>query len=262
MIAVQIKSGDSYFKESDGSHVLFRVSKRHRDYWINHSLPVIIVLYSPTLDKCIWEYVDKQTLVLYENQWKIRIPQNKTIEDDFSDLYEIAKNISEYEHRHASLVFAKDWMLEARKQGSLVLEVEEWINKSSGRGTFVLKSFDEVGNEKILFEREIFGFGNKNYSQVIEALFPWADIGVDKEYYDNHYEMYDGDNWNLYNEGYESYFPSSRLVDNKIYPYRNAVGEVDFYRLLLTLNQIGNAFLMIENFLENENFYCIDHFEN
>lgn len=238
MIAVQIKSGDSFFKESDGNHVLFRVSKRHRDYWINHSLPVIIVLYSPTLDKCIWEYVDKQTLVLYENQWKIRIPQNKTIEDNFSDLYEIAKNISEYEHRHASLVFAKDWMLEARKQGSLVLEVEEWINKSSGRGTFVLKSFDEVGNEKILFEREFFGFGNKNYSQVIEALFPWADIGVDKEYYDNNYEMYDGDNWNLYNEGYEYYFPSSRLVDNKIYPYRNAVGEVDFYRLLLTLNQI------------------------
>ncbi len=59
MIAVQIKSGESYFKETDGDYVVFRVNNKHRDYWINHSLPVIIVLYSPSLDKCIWEIVNK-----------------------------------------------------------------------------------------------------------------------------------------------------------------------------------------------------------
>ncbi len=199
--------------------------------------------------------------MLCGEQWKIRIPQNKTIERNVSDLYEIAKNISEYEHRHASLVFAKEWMLEAHKHGSLMLEVEEWINKSSGRGTFILKSFDETGKEKILFERNIFGFGFKKYSQVIQELFPWANVEVDKEFYEINYNMTDEDNWDLYNKGYGFYSPSLKLDNSEIYPYRNVAAEVDLYRLLLTLNQIGKAFLITEDFLENGKFYCIDHFE-
>lgn len=75
------------------------------------------------------------------------------------------------------------------------------------------------------------------------------------------YTMTDEDNWDLYNKGYGFYSPSLKLDNNEIYPYRNVAGEVDLYRLLLTLNQIGKAFLITEDFLENGNFYCIDHFE-
>ncbi len=258
MIAVQIKSGESYFKETDGEYIIYRVDEKHRNYWINHSLPVIIVLYSPMLDKCIWENVNKQTLTLCGRQWKIRIPKDKTIEENGTDLYEIAKNISEYEHRHASLVFAKEWMIEARKQGSLILEVEEWINKSSGRGTFILKTLGETGEERILFERGILGFGLKSYDEVIQELFPWADVRIDKDFYEDNYEMDDTQNWDLYDEYSEIFYSPKQ---DGIYPYRNGAGEVDFYRLLLTLNDIGNAFLITEDFLENGKFYCIDHFE-
>ena len=51
LIAVQIKSGDSYFKERKDDKVVFRGENKHYDYWLNHSLPVIIVLYSPSNDK-------------------------------------------------------------------------------------------------------------------------------------------------------------------------------------------------------------------
>jgi len=48
LIALQIKSGDSYFKEKKDDKIIYRGENKHYDYWINHSLPVIIVLYSPS----------------------------------------------------------------------------------------------------------------------------------------------------------------------------------------------------------------------
>ena len=143
MIAVQIKSGESFFSEKAGDAVIFRVDEKHRNYWINHALPVIIVLYSPLREKCIWEIVNNQTLIHCNKQWKIRIPLKQTISNSSLRLREIASNMSKYEHRHASLVLSKEWMLEAREKGHLILEDEEWVNKSSGRGRFILKSTHE-----------------------------------------------------------------------------------------------------------------------
>lgn len=54
LIAVQIKSGESYFKERKEECVVYRGDIKHYYCWLNHSLPVIIVLYSPTTGECIW----------------------------------------------------------------------------------------------------------------------------------------------------------------------------------------------------------------
>lgn len=258
MIAVQIKSGESFFTERVGNDVIFRIDEKHRNYWINHALPVIIVLYSPSKDNCIWAIVNNQTLVHCKKGWKIRIPVNQTVNNSSLKLREIASNMSIYEHRHASLVLAKEWMLEARKQGHLILEVEEWVNKLSGRGRFTLKSANE---EKILFDHELFGFGLKVYDQVIQEMFPWANVEIDQEFYEENYENGDDGNWDNYDEYDDSIQVIKEIPQNGIYPYRNAIGEVDFYRLVLTLNEIGRAFLLTENFLEDGKFYCIDPLE-
>ena len=51
LIAVQIKSGEHYFKEKTKESIVYRGNRKHYDYWINHSLPVVIVLYNPEEDK-------------------------------------------------------------------------------------------------------------------------------------------------------------------------------------------------------------------
>ena len=267
MIAVQIKSGESYFKEIKDDYVIYRVDEKHKNYWINHSLPVIIVLYSPSRDECIWEIVNKQTLISSKKQWLVRIPNEQTISKSQYKLQELAENISEYEHRWASLVFAKEWMLETRKNGFLILEVQEWINKSSGRGRFILKTFDDKENEKILFDRELWGFGLKNYEDVIREMFPWAIIEIDKEFYEeykepDYYSSYFGLFSKLYNELNGVSTGSVITEPDGIYPYHTASGEVDFYRLILKINPVGEAFLLMEDFLENGKFYCIDHLQN
>ena len=76
-------------------------------------------------------------------------------------------------------------MLATEERGEIILEVEEWINKTSGRRRFELKTEDKNGTEKILFQREIFGFGTKDYEIVFHELFSWADINIDEEFYCN-----------------------------------------------------------------------------
>lgn len=266
MIAVQIKSGDSYFREMDDDCVVFRGNFKHYNYWINHSLPVIIVLYSPSSGKCIWESINKQTANRCQSGWKVKIPCQQTLEDSKDKLKNLANKQSEYERRWTSLVVAKEWMLETKERGDLILEVQEWINKSSGRGTFILKSEDDDGNEKIFFERELFGFGIKNYELVIQELFPWANAEVDEEFYEENMDEEFYLKRDITDSNLASIFgkKSDELLKYsdtpaKLYPYRNGAGEVDFYRLKLTLNNIGNSFIEIEHFLETGNCYLIDN---
>ena len=47
-----------------------------------------------------------------------------------------------------------------------------------------MKSECEKEGEKILFEREILGFGVRGYESVIQELFPWANIEIDKDFYE------------------------------------------------------------------------------
>lgn len=167
--------------------------------------------------------------------------------------------MSEYEHRHASLVFAKEWMKEAQRQGTLLLEVGEWVNKSSGKGEFVLKTINDNGSEVTLFNRTLWGFGNKAYSHVIQEMFPWADVAIDKDYYEENMDFETDTCWYFHDEVDDIINIKHVVPSEGIFPYCNCAGEVDWYRLVLTLNSVGQAFLITEDFLENGKFYKIDH---
>lgn len=82
LIALQIKSGKSYFLESNEERVIFRFEKKHFQYWLNHSLPVIIVLYNPENKECIWEVVDRLTVqMVSEEKCKMLIRKNNRFDE-------------------------------------------------------------------------------------------------------------------------------------------------------------------------------------
>lgn len=94
----------------------------------------------------------------------------------------------------------------------------------------------------MLSERTIFGFGLKSYEEVIQELFPWANIEVDELFYDVH--------------GEKEFIEYSRN-GRKIYPCENRAGEVDFYRLILSLNEVGKSFLTLNTFLNEGEMYHV-----
>lgn len=95
LIAAQIKTGPSYFSEEEESGFWHYVSERHRDLWINHSLPVILVLCDVDRRDCFYEIVSNETCVRAGGSWKILVPKNKTITAHGSnDLVSLASPIA------------------------------------------------------------------------------------------------------------------------------------------------------------------------
>lgn len=63
LLALQIKAGISWFREPGQGGWWFRPDAEHVQYWRNHSLPAIVVLYHPETDRCYWQRVSQETLV-------------------------------------------------------------------------------------------------------------------------------------------------------------------------------------------------------
>lgn len=281
LIAVQIKSGDSFFNEITNNNIIFRGERKHYDYWMNHSLPVILVLYNPQDDKCYWKEVNEETAVLTGKNWKIEIPITNVLDNSTkSQLVRIADNLTEYEKKFNSFLLAKPWMQEIVSGNKVVLNVQEWINKTSGRGDFKLKILDKTRQEKQIFDRSFLGFGLKPYEQVFKELFPWAKIIIDTEFYEEYDDealldqdfeaalctypssvgaIFDRDRFcYVYPEDCPSIEEWMRDINN-IRPYRVGAGEVAFYQLVLELNDVGKSFLILDDFINNVNFYKLDN---
>jgi hypothetical protein len=70
LIAVQVKSGDSYLNSKKDEFVL-SVSEKHLSYWNDFSIPVVLIFYSPTLDKSA--YIEIKSFVSHE-KYHDRLP--------------------------------------------------------------------------------------------------------------------------------------------------------------------------------------------
>lgn len=88
LIAAQIKSGASWFDEKTDTDVIFRSDKAHLDYWLNHALPVIVILYDPDTDLAYWELVDEEKVELTQKGWKLKIPFAQKIDASSKSLFE------------------------------------------------------------------------------------------------------------------------------------------------------------------------------
>ena len=79
LIALQIKSGDSWFEEKKGNNIIFRGKNKHLEYWQNHSLPVIVVLYKDSENTAYWQAVNNNTVQRTETGWKLLIPLDRQV---------------------------------------------------------------------------------------------------------------------------------------------------------------------------------------
>ena len=79
LVAVQIKAGPSYFRSKTPDGWWFSVDKRHAAYWLNHSLPVFVVLVDVQSGTAYWERVTKRTLRPAGKNFKMLVPRVQTL---------------------------------------------------------------------------------------------------------------------------------------------------------------------------------------
>ena len=77
LIGVQVKSGQSYFREKAPEGFIHRPSERHVRYWEAYGLPVILVLVDPKTRTAYW--VSTANVEKTAQGWKLVVPRNQTL---------------------------------------------------------------------------------------------------------------------------------------------------------------------------------------
>ena len=250
-ISVQIKSGNSYFTERKGNHVVFRTDKEHWDYWLNYSTPVIIALFNPDMNSVIWKDVNKNDVVFTKKKGKLLIPEDNFLDESSIDkILNIPTDASEVRLFKKVLSDEKLMLITQGSDSSLLMEVEHWVAKSSGKASIQLFKNDYI---LPIYENMIFFFkGEKD----LRSIFPWADFEIDE----SEYEKIDKENFLEQHGIWDSEDKVLRLIDlnddddDDYFQWRSdrplirpleEGGEVETYRLRMTLNEVGKAMLQI-----------------
>jgi hypothetical protein len=162
----------------------------------------------------------------------------------------------EYTLRLNALRADSSWIVMLRDGGRVLLEVGEWINKTSGRGGLSLLGEPADGGKPLERIREVY-LGITDYAEVLPLLFPWADLDVDEETYDEHEEQL----WELEEGHYDSEEGRVIMVGSTFHewrefrgftglrPYVIEAGELARWRLTMSINDIGRSFLALDEYL-------------
>lgn len=263
LLALQIKSGASWFKEEKDGFIIFRgINERQYNYWTKNSLPCIVVLYNPDDDMCIWQKLNVETIERTNGgQGKgffVRVPLNQIFLDELSSKKLLSfTNLPQHITNYNFLLSQKKFMQIIQSGGEVKLHSTEWVNKSSGKGDTELIVNDGKSVQKYTYP---YWFPFTLYTDVFPRLFPWACFSADEEFFEEsdielwreyhcHYDAED-DEWLVVGDTFEEF-------RRKLSPMRSIdhAGEVAEYMMVLSLNELGKAFLEIDEFVSQNQPY-------
>jgi hypothetical protein len=173
---------------------------------------------------------------------------------------------------HRGAQFVRQWrllrMLEGATRGMTAaqlkdvrLEVQEWVNKSSGRGSLRLFLQEDLarqtGRAKTIEEWPFVMFPGVRYEDALRWLFPWAELQVDLDSYEPYDEAKHDETCGVWDSEdgcyimHEPGFSEWRDGLPKFRPYEIVADEVAMYRFEFSLNKVGRAFLLLDGYLNS-----------
>lgn len=263
LLALQIKTGESWFKEQKDNCVVFRdINERQYKYWTMNSLPCIVVLYNPDDNTCIWQKLTTETIERTKDGegkgFFVKIPLSQTFLNELSNEKLLSfTNLPEHIINYNFLLSQKEFMRIIQNGGEIKLHSSGWVNKSSGKGETELIVDDGKTIQKYSYP---YWFPYTSYKMVFPRLFPWANFSADEEFFEEHDESlwrelhcyYDEEDGEWLNVG-DTFDEFRRKLD----PMRSIdhAGEVAEYMMKLSLNDLGKAFLMVDEFVSKNQAY-------
>ena len=240
LVGLQIKSGPSYFNECKDGDFVFRGTDAHLEYWMNHSLPVLLLMVNTETEDVYWQVVKESAVSRTGSGWKLLVPRNNTLTEDARASIEAIADGSPSERRLQRLRLDLELMrsLQGDSYSQLFIEAVTWQNKSLPRTGIRLLFRNADGEEELIQDYGLqFGW---SLEPLLEHLFPWAEASIDSDHY-------------FWRE--DSDTPKSGR--SKLRPYEDN-GETASWRLELILNDLGRAFLKVSEYLESDSDWMAD----
>ena len=70
----------AYFKERAPEGIVYRPDDRHVDYWLNHSLPIVVVLVDVASEAVWWQSVSQDIVERTGKGWKMVVPETQKVD--------------------------------------------------------------------------------------------------------------------------------------------------------------------------------------
>jgi Domain of unknown function (DUF4365) len=252
LIALQIKSGASFFKEESKECFVFRTDDKHVAYWVGHSMPVVLVLFNPDTKQAYWQEISRQTVQSTGKQWRLDVPKNGMFEDPAVTLRRLSSltQPEPYTRRLNRLRVDRRWMDLIQAGVEVRIEFDDWVNKSLPRYQVTIFTDDEREAWPTLYAPGV------GIESMLEHFFPWAEYEVDQdaqmeaaeeEWAEECYSWKDSETGeNFYSQTFDEWYESR----NGLVPISEN-GETATYRLVHSLNDFGKSFLEIDSYLSD-----------
>ncbi|WP_437279474.1 DUF4365 and DUF1817 domain-containing protein [Sorangium sp. So ce375] len=85
-LALQVKHGPSYFAHKTNDGIVYYGERRHLNYFMNHPVPVLIVLCDPGTKKCYWTPFRAEAIEPTDTGWKLCVPFSNALDAQSTDL--------------------------------------------------------------------------------------------------------------------------------------------------------------------------------
>lgn len=252
LIALQIKSGTSFFKEETTDSYVFRTDDKHIAYWVSHSMPVVLVLYNPDTTTGHWQQVTRESVENTGKKWKIEVSKENMLANAKQTLkaLEALTQPEPYIRRLNRLRIDRRWMDLIDEGVQVRVAFDNWVNKSLPRYQVTIYTDDEKETWPTLYAPGV------GVEDMLQHFFPWADFTVDEDEYQtgaeeqweaecfSYHDSETGENF--YDQEFDDWYkPPKSLVpvsDN---------GETESYVLILSLNEFGKSFMLVDDYLSD-----------
>ncbi|GGI20454.1 DUF4365 domain-containing protein [Oxalicibacterium faecigallinarum] len=252
LIALQIKSGTSFFKEETADSYVFRTDDKHVAYWVGHSMPVVLVLYNPDTKTAHWQQITRKLVKNTGKKWKIKVPKIDMLANPEYTLKGLKSltQLEPYVRRLNRLRIDRHWMDLISKGVQVRITFEDWVNKSLPRYQVTIYTDDETETWPTLYAPGV------RLKGMLHHFFPWAKYKVDEDAYQAEAEdRREAERYSYHDpETGKTYY--SQDFDEWIKPPQGLVpvsenGETTNYVLILSLNKFGRSFMLLDDYLSD-----------
>lgn len=209
LIAVQIKSGDSYLSKTKEG-LAFYGKNKHLDYWLAHSLSVILVVYTPNDKLLRWIEIQPENVERTAKHWKIIIPETNIFGNESLDalleVFDRTTKSSEYEK--ATSIVRREQPFSAPHVSSIVNDIAgdlqlykwySWVQEACGEHIPALHEsfvegarFAKVKFPSFIFPKDSFqDIANSASNMINKANFA-VDLLLQKAEYEPKRKTYSG----------------------------------------------------------------------
>ncbi|MBG0808099.1 DUF4365 domain-containing protein [Methylosinus sp. H3A] len=174
LIALQIKSGQSFFSRKCPEGFIYRGEMRHLDYWENHSLPVFLILHNPDDGTTLWQKIDRRICKLSKRGWSVLVPNENVLDEKAQ--YHLAHGLVNDDESKRRFAFSVDAsFMERFKDETVTMIWEDWINKGLGLRN---PTFKFPNGETMRFES---WYPTHDVFEAMSCIYPWLQYEYAEE---------------------------------------------------------------------------------